>query len=459
MNAKKAAEIQAGIQHAAAVEDSLAIRASNQVQQFKKPTTALLRKATWPNEKPLSQDVVNTAQDPGNEDGTMPLQGGVSTPSGSEFEPEEDMESEQNEESLDDRRPACSSEANTKRGLKAALKAMRDRITQARSSSSHIPTTASSGRKRACEGTLDGPDLTLKRPNLGVGTTKPALFNRATSGLRADFQQSKTKASKLTQDFSITPGAGVGFKALPSMGLTYHSTPILPAPSTSGGLPSDEDDHFELSSGTSTMPTNNISTGIKGQLSKRTAGTPTTQVIPNAPQQRLQHSAVIANAVMTSNKARPPPSNNNLPAGACYFYTAYFVPVLRKYVGSFNNPWVTDGLIGPIQTIWNGIMKGWPHTISNETDVIYRLSIQRLYKWRTIISKAALEALEAHWASDAKYNDPEAHKEYVEFVLGPGLPFLYSHVEHQDRDDTIQILSLPSHLADICKPSQLSCFD
>ena len=75
MNAKKAAEIQAGIQHAAAVEDSLAIRASNQVQQFKKPTTALLRKATWLNEEPLSQDVVNTAQDPGNEDGTMPLQG------------------------------------------------------------------------------------------------------------------------------------------------------------------------------------------------------------------------------------------------------------------------------------------------------------------------------------------------------------------------------------------------
>ena len=75
MNAKKAAEIQASIQRAAAVEDSLAIRASNQVQQFKKPTTALLRKATWPNEEPLSQDVVNMAQDPGNEDGTMPLQG------------------------------------------------------------------------------------------------------------------------------------------------------------------------------------------------------------------------------------------------------------------------------------------------------------------------------------------------------------------------------------------------
>ena len=56
-----------------------------------------------------------------------------------------------------------------------------------------------------------------------------------------------------------------------------------------------------------------------------------------------------------------------------------------------------------------------------------------------IIGKAALEALEAHWASNAKYNDPEAHKEYVEFALGPGLPFLYSHIEHQDGEDMVQV--------------------
>jgi len=75
INAQKAVEIQEGIQRAAAVKDSLTVRASNQVQQFKKPTAALLRKATWPNEELLSQEVVNMAQDPGNEDGTMPLQG------------------------------------------------------------------------------------------------------------------------------------------------------------------------------------------------------------------------------------------------------------------------------------------------------------------------------------------------------------------------------------------------
>ena len=103
-------------------------------------------------------------------------------------------------------------------------------------------------------------------------------------------------------------------------------------------------------------------------------------------------------------------------------------------------------------------MKEWPHIISDEADAIYRLvsvdfcwlpcanalllqwqSIQRIYECRTIIRKAALEALEAHWASNAKYNDPEAHKEYVEFALGPGLPFLYSHIEHQDEEDMVQV--------------------
>jgi len=75
--------------------------------------------------------------------------------------------------------------------------------------------------------------------------------------------------SKSTQEFSIAPGAGLGFEAIPSAGLTYHSTPILPAPSTFGGLPSDEDEHtIELLSSTPTMPINNTGTGNKGKLSK-----------------------------------------------------------------------------------------------------------------------------------------------------------------------------------------------
>ena len=80
---------------------------------------------------------------------------GVSTPSGSEFEPDDGVESEQNEESLDDRRPDSGEAIYTKRGPKAT-KATRDAITQAHGTCAPIP-AVSSGGKRACGSTLDGP--------------------------------------------------------------------------------------------------------------------------------------------------------------------------------------------------------------------------------------------------------------------------------------------------------------
>ena len=111
--------------------------------------------------------------------------------------------------------------------------------------------------------------LTPKRPNLGppVGIPKPATpFDHAASGLRADFQPSKTRVPRSTRELSIAPGAGISFEVIPSAGLTYNGTaPILPAPSTFGGLPSDEEDHFEYSSGTLTTPINKTGTGIRGQ--------------------------------------------------------------------------------------------------------------------------------------------------------------------------------------------------
>ena len=82
---------------------------------------------------------------------------GVSTPSGSEFEPDDGVESEQNEESLDDRHPDSSEAIYTKRGPKA-MKATQDVITQACGSCAPIPTAVSSGGKHACGSTLDsGP--------------------------------------------------------------------------------------------------------------------------------------------------------------------------------------------------------------------------------------------------------------------------------------------------------------
>ena len=40
--------------------------------------------------------------------------------------------------------------------------------------------------------------------------------------------------------------------------------------------------------------------------------------------------------------------------------------------------------------------------------------MQKIYNWHTQFGKAALDAVEALWASDARYANPEANKDYVE---------------------------------------------
>jgi len=65
--------------------------------------------------------------------------------------------------------------------------------------------------------------------------------------------------------------------------------------------------------------------------------------------------------------------------------------------------------------------------------------MQKIYDWRTQFGKAALDAVEAHWAADAMYRDPEVRKEYVESALSPGLPFMYGCVEVLDDIGTIQV--------------------
>ena len=62
--------------------------------------------------------------------------------------------------------------------------------------------------------------------------------------------------------------------------------------------------------------------------------------------------------------------------------------------------------------------------------------------------KAVLDAVEAHWALDTKYSNPEAIKDYVEFALSPGLPFMYGYIEALDDLSTIQV-------GGICKQDNL----
>ncbi|KAI6154640.1 hypothetical protein BKA82DRAFT_31640 [Pisolithus tinctorius] len=151
-----------------------------------------------------------------------------------------------------------------------------------------------------------------------------------------------------------------------------------------------------------------------------------TKIFTNAPQQHLQHSAPITNATAMKNQ----PSHQNLPKGSAAQFMKLLVPLLHLYCRTLENPWmVPDHFIDKLQELWDKVMLDWPHWF-DEDNHVYCLCMQKTYKWHAHIGKAGIEAVEALWASDLKYKNPEEWKAYVDFVLSLSLPFMYGSVEH-----------------------------
>ena len=60
--------------------------------------------------------------------------------------------------------------------------------------------------------------------------------------------------------------------------------------------------------------------------------------------------------------------------------------------------------------------------------------MQKIYEWRAHLGKAGIDAVEDMWGSDPKYENLDERKAYVEFALGPSLPFMYGKVEYLGGD-------------------------
>ncbi|KAI5997772.1 hypothetical protein F5J12DRAFT_785006 [Pisolithus orientalis] len=123
--------------------------------------------------------------------------------------------------------------------------------------------------------------------------------------------------------------------------------------------------------------------------------------------------APIANAIAMKNR----PSHQNLPKGSA----AQFTKLLE---------------------LWDKVMLDWPHWFDEDNHV---------YCLHAHISKAGIEAIEALWASDLKYKNPEEQKPYVNFALGSSLPFMYSSIIHLGGNEysASPIQTFASHIRDI----------
>lgn len=74
-------------------------------------------------------------------------------------------------------------------------------------------------------------------------------------------------------------------------------------------------------------------------------------------------------------------------------------------------------------------------------------AMQKVYEWRSHFSAAAMAAIDVFWASDDDYDDKDTKAAYVEYALGPSLPFMFSNVDTDDDGNvTVGTDSLSTYL-------------
>ncbi|KAI6156541.1 hypothetical protein BKA82DRAFT_4009173 [Pisolithus tinctorius] len=377
-NVQWQAYIQVGIEHTASIKDDLAHKNMGQTKRFRTPTSAFSKKKqTPPSGDSETGGWAMVHQDLEDNLDNIIDQDGVSSPSGLDFEPEEqegqeeDDKDDKSKENGSDRHPLVeASKMRTK-----LVKATHEAIMQA-CQSIDSETYSSTPSREKCKAPAGGtmPGLTTKKHNSGMGATQAPINHTPktplANGLKPEFHSSKAnRQSKL--------------------------------------LLRRQDEALEQQ--------------------------PTAKVILGALQKCLSQSSIIMNAV-TSSKSQQAPSNLDLPARSQHIFVTRFVPILQKYIGMRENHWITDALIEPIQVLLDTLMIDWPHKFSDENDLIYCLCMQKIYDWCKALGKATLEAMDALWALDKKYFDPEDCKAYVEYALGPRLPFLYGKIDHYEND-------------------------
>ncbi|KAI5983989.1 hypothetical protein F5J12DRAFT_899412 [Pisolithus orientalis] len=359
IQAEKAAKAVANIQWQAYI----------QTKRFRKPTSAFSKKKWTP---PLGDSKTGgwamVHQDLEDDLDNIVDQDGVSSPSGSDFEPEgqeEDNEDDKIAENGSDTHPLMeASKVRTK-----LVKATHEGIMQACQSIDSETYSGTSSREK-CKAPAGGmmPGLTAKKHNSGMADTQASVNctpkTPLANGLKPEFHSSKANRQSKS---SAQPISYLSQWETTLSGL-FHSKghPSSPAEFNFGGLPSYKDDSFDQPlSMTMQAPSRRQDEALEQQ--------PTAKVILGAPQNHLSQSSVIMNAV-TSSKSCQAPSNLDLPAGSQHIFVTQFVPILWKYIGMRENPQITDALIEPIQVLLDALMVDWPHKFSDENDLIVEIS-------------------------------------------------------------------------------------
>ncbi|EED77706.1 predicted protein, partial [Postia placenta Mad-698-R] len=129
-------------------------------------------------------------------------------------------------------------------------------------------------------------------------------------------------------------------------------------------------------------------------------------------------------------KARP--TLEDLPVGCSQKrWKMVFMPTWLEFIGGLPNPYNLQdiNIVNVLQAFFDDVLMDVQYSISVH-DAVYKLVMQKVYDWRSMINKGAISALIKYW-EDEQLTDATARAEYVKKALtGPTPPFLYQHIKY-----------------------------
>ncbi|EED83001.1 predicted protein [Postia placenta Mad-698-R] len=132
----------------------------------------------------------------------------------------------------------------------------------------------------------------------------------------------------------------------------------------------------------------------------------------------------------TEKKARP--TLEDLPAGCSQKrWKTVFVPTWLEFIGGLPNPYDLQdiNIVNVLQALFDDVFVDVQYSISVH-DAVYKLAMQKVYDWCSMINKGTISALIKYW-EDEQLTDATARAEYVKKALtGPTPPFLYRRIKY-----------------------------
>ncbi|KAH9927360.1 uncharacterized protein B0H18DRAFT_1118616 [Fomitopsis serialis] len=158
--------------------------------------------------------------------------------------------------------------------------------------------------------------------------------------------------------------------------------------------------------------------------------------------QNVTSQAITQPADERQGSRRRTVTNHDLPRGTLQRYNKVFMPKLIHVIACLANPWELQVIdfAAELRRLWDEVFPDVVLGYEVEAgSLLYTLSMQRIYNWRSSFGANAINAVEKFWVN-VGIEDPRDRAECARVALGQGKPYLFGHVEFMPDGQTIVVI-------------------